>query len=189
MTVQEQILEVKRMLRLSMNGEASKSMRESGIGYGLNFGVELPRLKEIAGQFGKDSALASALWKENVRECRMLAALIYPQEEFLPDMADLWVGQIEYPDLAEVCSMYLFSRMKDASGTAFRWIASGSETVQYCGFLTMAHLLRQGREMETRYAMELRDQAAAAIGGKNILPAQAARTVLGIMDGMNGQDR
>lgn len=188
MTVQEKVLEIKRMLRLSMNGEASKSMRDSGIGYRLNFGVELPRLKEIAKQFECDSALASALWKEDVRECRMLGALLYPQDEFLPDLADEWVGQIEYPDLAEVCSMYVFCRMKDASGTAFRWIASGSETVQYCGFLTLAHLLRQGREMETRYAMELRDQAAAAIGGNSVLPAQAARTVLGIMDEMNGQD-
>ena len=187
MTVQEQVLEIKRMLRLEMNGEASRSMRESGIGYGLNFGVGLPGLKEIAEHFDKDSALAQVLWKENVRECRMLAALIYPQEQFLPDLADIWVSQIEYPDLAEVCSMYLFSRMKDASGTAFRWIASGNDMVQYCGFLTMAHLLRQGREMETRYAMELRDQAAAAAGGGSVLPAQAAVTVLGIMDGMNGQ--
>jgi len=169
-----------------MNGVASGSMREAGIAYKLNFGVGLPELKRIAQETGKDSELAIALWKENIRECMLLAALIYPQDSFLPDLADLWVEQIEYPDVAEVCSMYLFSKMKGASTTAFRWIASDSGMVSYCGFLTLAHLLRQGGEMGERYVSELRDQADAAINGSHVLTARAARTVLDLLDGENG---
>jgi hypothetical protein len=45
MSVEEQILEINRMLRLSMNGVVSESMREKGIGYRLNFGVSLPQIK------------------------------------------------------------------------------------------------------------------------------------------------
>lgn len=130
------------MLRLSMNGVVSESMREKGIGYRLNFGVSLPQIKEIASKLEKDSNLAIALWKEDVREYKMLAALLYPADEFQPDMADLWVSQIEYPDLAEVCSMYLFSKMEGASVTAFRWIASDAEMPRYCGFLVLANMLR-----------------------------------------------
>jgi len=178
MSVQERILEIKQKLRLNMNGVASTGMREAGIGYKLNFGVGIPSLKQIASETGKDAELAAALWKEDIRECRILAALVYPEDEFLPDLADLWIEQIEFPDLAEMCSMYLFSRMQGAAEAAFRWIASENAMARYCGFLTLAHLLRGGREMGPRYVQELKDQAQAAINGTDIMCSQAARTVL-----------
>lgn len=186
MSVQDRILEIKQKLRFNMNGVASGSMREAGIGYKLNFGVGIPSLKEIASEIGKDAELAAALWKEDIRECRILAALVYPEEQFLPDMADLWIEQIEFPDLAEVCSMYLFCRMQGASEAAFRWIASDNAMARYCGFLTMAHMLRGGREMGPRYVLELKDQAQAAINGTEIMCAQAARTVLDRLGRENG---
>ena len=68
MELKEQLKEIKTQLRLSMNGVASQSMREKGLVYKLNFGVELPRIKQIASMFEKDHTLAQTLWKENVRE-------------------------------------------------------------------------------------------------------------------------
>ena len=186
MSVQERILEIKQKLRLNMNGVASTGMREAGIGYKLNFGVGIPALKQIASETGKVADLAAALWKENVRECKILAALVYPEDEFMPDLADLWIEQIEFPDLAEVCSMYLFCRMKGAAEAAFRWIASDNAMARYCGFLTLAHMLRGGREMGPRYVQELKDQAGAAVNGKDIMCSQAARTVLERLEVENG---
>ena len=178
MAIQERIQEIRQKLRLNMNGVASADMRKAGIGYKLNFGVGIPVLKQIAAETEKDAELASALWKEDIRECRILAALIYPQDQFMTDMADLWIEQIEYPDLAEVCSMYLFSRMQGASEAAFRWIASDNSMARYCGFLTLAHMLRGEREMGPRYVEELKDQAQAALNGTDLMCAGAARTVL-----------
>lgn len=183
MTEQEIVLDIRKRLVLSMNGIASADMKESGMKYRLNYGVELPRIKEIASDFSKDSKVAAALWKEDIRECRMLAAMLYPEEMFLPDLACVWVSQIKYPDLAEVCSMYLFSRMKDASQLAFQWIASENEMVQYCGFLTILHLLRRGGgEMNERYRAELVDQARAAVGNGGFFPGQVARRVLDFLE-------
>lgn len=183
MTEQEIVLEVKKRLVLAMNGIASAGMKESGMKYRLNYGVELPRIREIASDFEKDKKVASALWKEDIRECRMLAAMLYPEDLFLPDLACVWVGQIKYPDLAEVCSMYLFSRMKGASHTAFQWIAGENEMVQYCGYLTILHLMRGGcGEMSERYRAELVDQAKAAVAGGSLFPAQAARKVLDFLE-------
>ncbi len=42
MELTEQLKEIKTQLRLSMNGAVSQSMREKGLVYKLNFGVELP---------------------------------------------------------------------------------------------------------------------------------------------------
>ena len=186
MTVQERILEIKKKLRLNMNGVASTSMREAGIGYKLNFGVGVPGLKQIASETGKDAQLAAALWKEDIRECRILAALIYPEDEFQSDLADLWIEQIEFPDLAEMCSMYLFSKMKGASEAAFRWIASDNAMARYCGYIAFANMLRAGREMSERYVRELKDQANVAINDTDLKCAQAARTVLSCLGTDNG---
>jgi len=41
-----------------MNGIAAKSIRESGMGYRLVYGVELPRLREIAAAYTPDRRLA-----------------------------------------------------------------------------------------------------------------------------------
>ncbi len=48
MDLREQVKEIKTQLRLSRNGAVSQSMREDGLVYKLNFGVELPRSKMIA---------------------------------------------------------------------------------------------------------------------------------------------
>ena len=66
-----------------MNGAVSQSMREKGLVYKLNFGVELPRIKSIV-CLRKDHALAQALWKEDIRECKILAGLFQPVDSFCP---------------------------------------------------------------------------------------------------------
>ena len=73
MDVHETIKDIKGQFRLFMNGVASQSMREKGLDYKLNFGIELPRLKEIAARYEKNHEVAQALWKENIRECKILA--------------------------------------------------------------------------------------------------------------------
>ena len=44
---QEKLKEIKRSFRLLMNGEASKSMREKGLDYHLNWGVAFTDLKQM----------------------------------------------------------------------------------------------------------------------------------------------
>ena len=61
MDLHEQLKEIKTQLRLSMNGAVSQSMREKGLVYKLNFGVELPRIKAIAGEYEKRSLIGASL--------------------------------------------------------------------------------------------------------------------------------
>ena len=50
-----------------MNGVAAQSMRDKGLVYHMNWGVALPSLKAMAGEYGKDRGLAVALWKNFFR--------------------------------------------------------------------------------------------------------------------------
>ena len=76
MDVRETIKDIKGQFRLFMNGVVSQSMREKGLDYKLNFGIELPRLKEIAARYEKNHEVAQTLWKENIRECKILAGML-----------------------------------------------------------------------------------------------------------------
>lgn len=162
MDLHEQLKNIKTQLRLSMNGAVSQSMREKGLVYKLNFGVELPRIKGIAASYEKDHALAQALWKEDIRECKILAGLLQPVDTFLPEIADIWVDTMPTVEIAELTSMNLFQHLPYAPAKAFRWIADERELAQICGFLTIARLLQKKGDMEDRVANEFLDQAVSS---------------------------
>lgn len=162
MDIKEQLREIKTQFRLAMNGAVSQSMREKGLVYKLNFGVELPRIKAIAMGYKKDHALAQTLWKEDIRECKIMAGLLQPVETFLPEIADIWVEDIRNIELAELTSMNLFQHLSYAPAKSFHWIADEREYFQVCGFLTIARLLMKKGDMDDRSANELLDQAVSA---------------------------
>ena len=163
MDVKEQLKDIKTQLRLSMNGVVSQSMREKGLDYKLNFGVELPRIKSIAAAYEKSHDLAQALWKENIRECKILAGLLQPIDTFFPEIADIWVEDIRNIEIAELTCMNLFQNLPYAPAKTFQWIADEAEYTQVCGYLTIARLLMKKGDMAQRPAGELLDQAICAV--------------------------
>ena len=162
MEINELLKDVKTQLRLSMNGVVSQSMREKGLNYKLNFGVELPRIKGIAAKYEKNHELAQALWKENIRECKILATLLQPIDSFYPEIADIWVENMPNMEISELACMNLFQHLPYAPAKSFSWIATEEEYTQTCGFLTIARLLMKKGDMDERSADEFLDQAVCA---------------------------
>ncbi len=160
--IAERLRDIKGELRLFMNGAVSKSMREKGLLYKVNFGVELPRIKEIAAAYEKEHDLAQALWKEDIRECKILAGLLQPVESFRAEIADIWVEQITTLEIAELTCMNLFQHLPYAPAKSLQWIADERLYVQICGFLTIARLLGKRGDMAPRAANEFLDQAIAS---------------------------
>ncbi|MFA6812394.1 MAG: DNA alkylation repair protein [Bacteroidaceae bacterium] len=159
MDIKEQLKDIKTELRLSMNGPVSQSMREGGLNYKLNFGVELPRIKDIAAKYQKNHDLAQALWKEEIRECKIMAALLQPIDTFYPEIADIWVEAMPNIEIAQLTCMNLFQFLPYAPAKSFQWIASDREFAQVCGFFTIARLLANKGDMYERPSSELLDQA------------------------------
>lgn len=181
--VADRVREVKQSLRGVMNGPVSQSMREKGLAYRVNFGVELPRLRQMAAGWAQDSALAAALWQEDIRECRLLAPMLMPADQFDGQMADLWADQMRYPEEAEVAVLCLFSRLPFASGKAFEWVAGEQPMRQLCGWLLLGRLFQQGMRPAQRDADELLDQAECALrSGEAAVRTAAGKTLLRYMD-------
>lgn len=157
------VKEIKRSFRLMMNGVASQSMRQKGAEYQVNWGIGLVELRNMAAEYGKNYDLAIALWKENIRECKILATMIMPVEEMLTEVADIWMEQTPTQEIAEIAAFQLYQYLEDAPVLAFKWLASGKTLYEICGFQVLARLFMQGLEPDERGINELMDQALAAL--------------------------
>ena len=171
--IQDKVKEIKSCFRLYMNGVVSQSMREKGLGYKINWGIGLPELKSIAARYGKDYDLAIELWKEDIRECKILATLIMPALQMKFDLVELWVSQIQNQEIAEMSAFNLFQYVPDAKDLAFKWISSEQTLVLLCGYNVLARLFAKGVELEEREINEFIDQAQATYDGADTIVRHA----------------
>ena len=174
MDIQQQVKEIKQSFRQMMDGSIAQSMRNKGVNYKLNWGATLPRLKEKADGIGKNYDLAIALWKENVRECKILATMVMPAEEVLPEVIDIWMEQTPTQEIAEQAAFNLYQYLPYAPEKAYTWIASDKELYQLCGFHILSRLFMNGQEPNERGINEFIDQALAALQGESIAVRKAA---------------
>ncbi len=174
----EKLKKIKQSFRLLMNGEAMRSMRDKGLDYHLNWGVSLVDLRQMAKEYGKDYELAIELWKENIRECKILATMIMPAERMLPEIVDIWVEQTQEVEIAEQAAFNLYQHLDFAPEIAFRWISSNDAIRQISGYHILSRLFMRGLEPNERGINEFLDQALAALSDSNISVRHAATTSL-----------
>lgn len=181
--VKDKVKEIKQSFRLMMDGAVAQSMRDKGLNYHLNWGATLPRLKAKAEELKANSQeptansqydLAIALWKENVRECKILATMLMPPEQMLPGVCDIWMEQIPSQEIAEQVAFNLWQYLPYAPEKAYQWIASDQEYYQLCGFHVLSRLFMNGQEPNERGINEFIDQSLSALQGPYMSVRKAA---------------
>ena len=143
--MEETLREIKKRFRMAMNGIVSTSMREKGMGYRINFGLTLPLIRNIAESYTPNAELAQYLWKEQIRESKMLATWLYPANEMNPDKAQQWAEEIPYPEIADICCMNLFIKLPFAIQKASEWVTSDKDILRYTGYQLFNRLMMQNR--------------------------------------------
>jgi hypothetical protein len=166
--INEKIKQIKQSFRLMMDGATAASMRQKGLDYKLNWGATLPRLREKADEIGYDYDLAIALWKEDIRECKILATMIMPPEKMLPEIVDIWMEQTKTIEVAEQAAFNLYQHLTYIADKAYMWISSPDDLYQICGYHVLSRLFIQGKEPNEQGINEFLDQAFAAIHSTNI---------------------
>ena len=181
--LRDKVKEIKQSFRLMMDGAVAQSMRDKGLNYHLNWGATLPRLKAKAEELKANSQqpnaksqydLAIALWKENVRECKILATMLMPPERMLPGVCDIWMEQIPSQEIAEQAAFNLWQHLPYAPEKAYQWIASDQEYYQLCGFHVLSRLFMNRQEPNERGINEFLDQALVALQGPYMSVRKAA---------------
>ena len=188
MDLKEQIKEIKQSFRLMMDGMVAASMRNKGANYKLNWGATLPRLRDKAEELKQmfnvsclmfnQYDLAIALWKENVRECKILATMLMPADKMLPEVVDIWMEQTDSQEIAEQASFNLYQYLPYAADKAYTWMASDKELYQLCGFHILSRLFMNKQEPNERGINEFIDQALAALEGDSLMVKKAAMNAM-----------
>ena len=201
-TTDQRVRDIKQRFRQMMDGATAQSMRDKGLGYRLNWGATIPRLRqmaeeikaevssesgEVSGEYGGVSgfpqpqnipptphpsplttpspltSLSIALWKEDVRECKILATMLMPPGEMLPEVVDIWMEQTSTLEIAEQAAFNLYQHLPYAADKAFEWLASPSELPQICGYHVFSRLFKGGQEPNERGINEFIDQAVTVL--------------------------
>ena len=160
MTTEENLKKIKQSFRLLMNGITAQSLRDKGLEYHLNWGANLLHLKEMAEPYGKDFDLAIALWKEDIRECKILATL--------------WIEQVRSQEIAELLVMNLLQYVNYASDMAFQLLAEQTTLPRLIGFNILSRLFSRNMSPNERDINEFIDQAITALKDESLSLRHAA---------------
>ncbi|SHF18179.1 DNA alkylation repair protein [Dysgonomonas macrotermitis] len=145
---EDTIRDIRRRCRMAMNGIASASMRNHGLSYKLNFGVDISKIKDIAARYTPDAELAELLWQDGTRELKILATLLYPVDGFTSEAANRWVAQIPNQEIREQVSLNLFQSLPFAGKLVKEWINNAGEDIRTSGYWLAVRLMLTKKQTE-----------------------------------------
>ena len=167
----EKIREIRRKLYLNRDGASSSSMKEKGIHYKMNLGVPVHKLKKIAAPYFPNDELAKKLWKEEIRELKIVATLIADPTTF--SESEEWVNAIQNLELAEQVSIHLLSKQSQAGKWASKWMLSDQPYIRLIGFLVYIRLFMNNYRLEDQEYTDYFHAVYHAIGS-DFLPLKNA---------------
>lgn len=125
-------------LHRERNGAAADAMRFYGKGCGLNLGVAIHTLRQIAASRPRDHQLAQHLYRQDIRELRIAALWIAEPKRVEPSSFDFWAAGIINSEIAEQAAMALFGRVACIDALIERWCRSEGVLAAYTALLSAA---------------------------------------------------
>lgn len=108
--------EIKHLFFTYRNGMMADTLRRFGMPYRTIFGLEIPRIAEIARGLAPSAELADALWADReVRESRLLAAYLFPVETMTEEKAVALAADVRTQEEADMLAFRLFKRLPFAA--------------------------------------------------------------------------
>ena len=177
--MKELIRNIRTDLRLAMNGVVSSSMRDKGMDYKLNFGVDVPRIKGIAAKYEPNANLAKELWKLDVRELKILSTMLYPLDEFKEKNANKWANEIPNQEIRENLCRNLLQELSYADELVQKWVEDSNESLRLTGYWLYVRLMMiEADVLERIKTMPIIEKALVDVHSEDNLLSTAALNVL-----------
>jgi 3-methyladenine DNA glycosylase AlkD len=125
-------------MRKQMNGAVADAMYYYGANYGLNYGVSLPTVRQIAKESEQDHDLALYLYKQQVRELRLAALYVAEGEKITMDELPTWAEGVINSEVAEEMAFALLPRTTILSQIFDEWSQSDNEFLAYAALMAAA---------------------------------------------------
>jgi 3-methyladenine DNA glycosylase AlkD len=168
------------MTRLAEALAALEALGEARIRDGLSrygivtaeqvIGVPMAGIQKVGKQFGRDQALAEALWETKVYEARMLAAYVAEPAALTPAQMDAWTRDTDNWATVDTLAFKLFDRSPHAFAMVDRWADDPGEWVKRMAFALLASLaLHDKKGMNEPFLERLSLIEAAAMDARNFV--------------------
>lgn len=133
-------------MRKQMNGAVADAMYYYGENYGLNYGVSLPTVRQIARQVTPDHSLAIYLYKQQVRELRLAALHIAQPEVITMQEIEFWAEGVINSEVAEEMAFTLLPRIECFAEIFKTWSNGDNEFLAYAALMAAARSSMVGHE-------------------------------------------
>ena len=126
-------------LRKAMNGAVLDSFCCYGAAYGLNYGVAIHTLRDMARGVGEDDGFARYLYRQQVRELRIIALwTASPAEVRSVEDSEFWAEGIINSEVAEQAAQALLCRVEPIDELLTAWSSQPNELFCYAAMLAAA---------------------------------------------------
>jgi 3-methyladenine DNA glycosylase AlkD len=132
--------EVVHNLKAKARPDQLEGMARYGIVTEKRLGLSIPDLRKMAKEIGKDHDLALKLWKTEIQEARILAAMVDRPEDVTEKQMEEWVKDINSWDVCDQVSMNLFEKAPFARRKITEWSRREEEFVKRAAFSLIACL-------------------------------------------------
>ena len=122
-------------VRKEMNGAVVDSLHYYGADYGRNYGVAIHTLRDMARGVGRNDALARFLYRQPVRELRIMALWITQPDRTSAADFSFWAEGIINSEVAEQAAHALLSQIGDVDALVAQWCVSGNALLAYAALL------------------------------------------------------
>ncbi len=125
-------------MRKQMNGAVADAMYYYGANYGLNYGVSLPTVRQIAKEHEQNHDLALYLYKQQVRELRLAALHIAQPESVTVVELPTWAEGVINSEVAEEMAFALLPHTPILKEIVNEWSQNESEFLVYASLMAAA---------------------------------------------------
>ena len=165
-------------IRKQMNGAVLDTFRYYGAKYGMNYGVAIHSLRQMAAAVGTDASLSHFLYRQQVRELQIIALWIADATQLSDSQLDFWSAGLINSELAEQAAQALFCRCSDIDHLLEYLAASQSELVVYAALLAASRNRNSSLDVVERVVANIinrfADNHLAAAGISALLASKIA---------------
>lgn len=139
---------LKLRLKSRMNGKTTEQMTNGQVVYSLNYGIAIHHIKELAEESNYTYDECNRLWKLNIREAMLIAAMCVKDEDATSTNLAPWIEQIATPDMAEQSAFFLFKRVSDIDAFIETVVNSKYEYGRCVAFFVAARAMQSKRQID-----------------------------------------
>lgn len=111
------------------------------------YGVNMPTIRKMGREIGKDTELALKLWDSKIHEVRILATIIVESDKITSAQLDRWVGELRSWDTNDQLCSNLLWKIKKPEIKINKWAKDKREFVRRAGIVLLTALAVKKKDL------------------------------------------